>query len=68
MDNKAKTNEKNYYLVVSKSGCVMECWAENDFYLFGIKNIYDDNQEPHPVSFIVNVANEEIIDMEGYED
>lgn len=65
MENKAKTNEKNYYLMVSKEGCVLECWANKASELFGIKNIYDTNEEPHPVSFIVDVANDEYIDMEN---
>ena len=60
VEMRQKITTKKYFLVVSNEDCVMEVWADKAEDLKFIVNIYDDKEQPHPVSMIIDVAAEEI--------
>lgn len=73
MNNKEKLNnvidfrqvktKKKYFLMVSDSECVLECWANSYIDLAGVVTIYDDEEKPHKVNMIVDVLDKHIYEM-----
>ena len=50
-------------MVVSDTECVLECWANSYIDLAGIVNIYDEDEKPHKVTAIVDVAEKHIYEI-----
>ena len=63
IDFREVTNKKKYFLVVSDTECVLECWANSYIDLAGIVNIYDEDEKPHKVTAIVDVAEKHIYEI-----
>lgn len=63
VDFRQVINKKKYFLVVSDTECVLECWANDVTDLAGIVNIYDEEENPHVVTAIVDVAEKHIYEI-----
>lgn len=63
IDFRQVENDKKYFLVVSDTECVLECWANNYMELAGIVNIYDSEGNPHKVNMIIDVAERHVYEI-----
>lgn len=64
IDFRQVNSKKKYFLVVADSECVLECWANSYLDLVGIINIYDEEENPHKVSMIIDVLERNIYEIE----
>ena len=62
---KGKTEgpKKKYFLLVSDDEVIMEAWAQDWSHLLSVVNIYDEDEQPHPVSLIIDVQARKIYDI-----
>lgn len=62
---KGKTEgpKKKYFLLVSDDEVIMEAWAQDWSHLLSVENIYDEDEQPHPVSLIIDVQARKIYDI-----
>ena len=64
IDFREVNNKKKYFLVVSDTECVLECWANSYIDLAGIVNIYDEEEKPHKVNMIIDVLERRVYEIE----